>query len=263
MPWFLWPVKTQSLLSEHHGQVLQGAINGMNIALNAFFTWTQVYQRSVWCWLCNNVFQRHLCTVRLGQNKDIKTALRPKEGQGSCWTMATMWPLHFDIRALFLFFFVLLLIPDYLRYKNPSNFPPGPLSLPFVGSFFRVDKTHQHNYFLKVKPQAPPAGRNVTIIFSCLFWGFFRFCFITVYSSVFPQLADVHGNLFRIRLGGEKVVFASGYKMVKEAIVTQADNFVDRPFNAFGHGIYMGQNGVQNSQCFVDSVIWPDLLNWN
>lgn len=127
-----------------------------------------------------------------------------------------------------------------------------------------MDKTHPHNYFLKVNRQAPPAGRNMTIVFSPVcFGGFLRFCFITVYSSVFLQLADVHGNLFSIRLGGEKIVFASGYKMVKEAIVTQADNFVDRPFNAFGHRIYMGQNGVQNSQYFVDSVIWPDLLNWN
>lgn len=71
------------------------------------------------------------------------------------------------------------------------------------------------------------------------------------------------GTSLAFALVGKKIVFASGYKMVKEAIVTQADNFVDRPFNAFGHRIYMGQNGVQNSQYFVDGVIWPDLLNWN
>lgn len=43
-------------------------------------------------------------------------------------------------------------------------------------------------------------------------------------------------------------MLASGYKMVKEAIVTQADNFVDRPFNAFGNRIYMGQKGMIKSQ---------------
>ena len=60
--------------------------------------------------------------------------------------------------------------------------------------------------------------------------------------------------MFSFRLGGEKLVFASGYKMVKEAIVTQADNFVDRPFNAFGSRIYMGQKGLQMH--FIDSVIY-------
>lgn len=89
-----------------------------------------------------------------------------------------MWPLHFllnfDIRALFLFFFVLLLIADYLRYKNPPNFPPGPLSFPFVGSFFRVDKTHPHNYYNKVNRQAPYADHNIKIAFSPVcFWVFF------------------------------------------------------------------------------------------
>uniref|UniRef100_A0A3B5K4K3 Cytochrome P450, family 2, subfamily N, polypeptide 13 n=1 Tax=Takifugu rubripes TaxID=31033 RepID=A0A3B5K4K3_TAKRU len=111
--------------------------------------------------------------------------------------------LDFDIRALLLFISVLLLIGDYFRYKNPPNFPPGPMSLPFVGSFFSVDSKHPHNYFI--------------------------------------QMAELYGKLFSIRLGSGKIVFACGYKMVKEAIVTQADNFVDRPFNAFGDRIYMGQ----------------------
>lgn len=61
-------------------------------------------------------------------------------------------------------------------------------------------------------------------------------------------MAELYGKLFSIRLGSDKIVFASGYKMVKEAIVTQADNFVDRPFNAFSDRIYMGQKGLQTSQ---------------
>ncbi|TNN29793.1 Cytochrome P450 2J1 [Liparis tanakae] len=63
-----------------------------------------------------------------------------------------------------------------------------------------------------------------------------------------PQLADVYGNVFSMRLGGEKVVFASGYKMVKEAIVTQADNFVDRPNSEIGNRVYLGDtNGLFTS----------------
>ncbi|XP_068449008.1 cytochrome P450 2J2-like [Clinocottus analis] len=58
-----------------------------------------------------------------------------------------------------------------------------------------------------------------------------------------PQLADVYGKVFSVRLGGEKMVFVSGYKMVKEAIVTQADNFVDRPNSAIANRIYLGDTG--------------------
>uniref|UniRef100_A0A672IPH9 Cytochrome P450, family 2, subfamily N, polypeptide 13 n=1 Tax=Salarias fasciatus TaxID=181472 RepID=A0A672IPH9_SALFA len=41
-----------------------------------------------------------------------------------------------------------------------------------------------------------------------------------------------YGNVFSVRLGNQKMVFVCGYKMVKEAIVSQADNFVDRPYSA-------------------------------
>ncbi|XP_029284729.1 cytochrome P450 2J2-like isoform X2 [Cottoperca gobio] len=39
------------------------------------------------------------------------------------------------------------------------------------------------------------------------------------------------------------MVFVSGYKMVKEAIVTQADNFVDRPHSAVSNRFYSGDSG--------------------
>lgn len=58
-----------------------------------------------------------------------------------------------------------------------------------------------------------------------------------------PQLADVYGNVFCIRLGRHKTVFVSGWKMVKEAIVTQADNFVDRPYSPMVTRIYSGNSG--------------------
>lgn len=87
-------------------------------------------------------------------------------------------------------------------------------------------------------------------------------CISSLFIHLFPQLAEVYGKLFSIRLGNEKIVFVSGYKMVKEAIVTQANNFVDRPFNAFGDRIYMGQRGVQIMPNF--SVLnLANLLNCN
>ncbi|KAJ8277545.1 hypothetical protein GJAV_G00076440 [Gymnothorax javanicus] len=41
------------------------------------------------------------------------------------------------------------------------------------------------------------------------------------------KLSEEFGDVFSLRKGGEKIVFVSGYKMVKEA--TQRENIADRP----------------------------------
>ncbi|XP_075895315.1 cytochrome P450 2J6-like [Nelusetta ayraudi] len=102
--------------------------------------------------------------------------------------------LSFDLKAVLLFTFVLLLVADFLKHRKPTNFPPGPLALPFVGNTFSVDRKHSHNYFTK--------------------------------------LAQHYGEVFSVRLGHDTMVFVCGYKMVKETIVMQAENFVDRPYSA-------------------------------
>ena len=66
-----------------------------------------------------------------------------------------------------------------------------------------------------------------------------------------PQLADVYGNVFCIRLGRHKTVFVSGWRMVKEALVTQADNFVDRPYSPMVTRIYSGNSGKSQKQISV------------
>uniref|UniRef100_A0A3B3Z0Z6 Cytochrome P450, family 2, subfamily N, polypeptide 13 n=1 Tax=Poecilia mexicana TaxID=48701 RepID=A0A3B3Z0Z6_9TELE len=113
--------------------------------------------------------------------------------------------LSLDVKGILLFMFSFLLIADFIRNRTPANFPPGPKALPFVGNILSLDTKYPHVYFSK--------------------------------------LADIYGNVFSFRLGRQPVVIVSGHKMVKEAIVTQAENFVDRPFNAISDRFYTEPSG--------------------
>ncbi|XP_054646489.1 cytochrome P450 2J6-like [Dunckerocampus dactyliophorus] len=110
--------------------------------------------------------------------------------------------LGFDLRCLLMFILIFLLVAECLKNRNPPNYPPGPLALPFVGNLFRLDI-------------------NIT------------------------ELADVHGNVFHIHYGRQKMVFVCSYKMVKEAFLTQAENFVDRAPSVVYTRFFSGQtNGL-------------------
>uniref|UniRef100_A0A3Q2NMQ9 Cytochrome P450, family 2, subfamily N, polypeptide 13 n=1 Tax=Fundulus heteroclitus TaxID=8078 RepID=A0A3Q2NMQ9_FUNHE len=130
-----------------------------------------------------------------------------------------MWLYNFllvlDLKAILLFIFSFLLIADFLRNRKPANFPPGPKALPFVGNMLNLDSQHPHIFFSK--------------------------------------LADIYGNVFSFRLGKESMVVVSGHKLVKEAIVTQGENFVDRPPNAIAERFYTEPSG---GLFFNNGEIW-------
>uniref|UniRef100_A0A3B4WYR2 Cytochrome P450, family 2, subfamily N, polypeptide 13 n=1 Tax=Seriola lalandi dorsalis TaxID=1841481 RepID=A0A3B4WYR2_SERLL len=128
--------------------------------------------------------------------------------------------LHFlflwlDLRGILLFIFTVLLVVYFLIKKDPPNFPPGPLALPLLGNVFSIEPKQPHIYLTK--------------------------------------LADVYGNVFCIRLGRHKTVFVSGWRMVKEALVTQAENFVDRPDSPMVNRIYSGNSA---GLFFSNGKVW-------
>ncbi|NXI74151.1 CP2J2 protein, partial [Anseranas semipalmata] len=96
-----------------------------------------------------------------------------------------------SFQVLLIFLFVFLLVADYMKRRKPKDFPPSPFSFPFLG----------HVQFLNASN--PPA--------------------------VMQKLTDKYGDIFSLQMGSQDFVIINGLQMVKEALVTQGDNFLDRP----------------------------------
>ncbi|CAM5098984.1 unnamed protein product [Eretmochelys imbricata] len=71
------------------------------------------------------------------------------------------------------------------------NFPPGPRPFPVLGNVHQLNLKRPYRTLL--------------------------------------ELSEKYGPVFSIQMGPKKMVVLSGYKMVKEALVNQADAFVERP----------------------------------
>jgi len=67
-------------------------------------------------------------------------------------------------------------------------------------------------------------------------------------------LADVYGKVFSLRVGSDKMIIVSGYKMVKEALITQFDSFVDRPNVPLFHKIYKGLGKYADYNAKINGV---------
>ncbi|XP_069584333.1 cytochrome P450 2K6-like [Ranitomeya imitator] len=90
----------------------------------------------------------------------------------------------------------------------PPNYPPGPKPWPIIGNIPELD-VH--------KP----------------------------YSS-FQELAKTYGPVYSIKIGVQKMIVLCGYDVVKEALITQAEVFSDRPYMPVFYDITRG-NGVTYS----------------
>ncbi|XP_015269534.1 PREDICTED: cytochrome P450 2K1-like [Gekko japonicus] len=97
------------------------------------------------------------------------------------------------ISVLFLFALTLAFVwkrSDFWK-SSGKNFPPGPRPLPLIGNLHLMDLERPYKTMMKLSKQ--------------------------------------YGPVFSIQMGVQKMVVLSGYKTVKEALVNQADAFMDRP----------------------------------
>ncbi|XP_010188917.1 PREDICTED: cytochrome P450 2J2-like, partial [Mesitornis unicolor] len=96
-----------------------------------------------------------------------------------------------SFQMLLIFLVVFLLIADYMKKRKPKNFPPSPISLPLLG----------HAYLLIFRnPQ-----------------------------TVTEKLPERYGDIFSMHVGSIWCVFVNGLQMVKEVLVNQGENFLERP----------------------------------
>uniref|UniRef100_A0A8C3U169 CP2J2 protein n=1 Tax=Catharus ustulatus TaxID=91951 RepID=A0A8C3U169_CATUS len=101
--------------------------------------------------------------------------------------------LHFlwdsiTLQTFLISLFVFLLVADYMKNRNPRNFPPTPFRLPFLGHIYLMDfKDPEHPLQIKT---------------------------LSIY--VLSQLSKRYGDIFGIHMGSMKFVMVNGMRLVRE-----------------------------------------------
>ncbi|KAF4021738.1 hypothetical protein G4228_013914 [Cervus hanglu yarkandensis] len=100
---------------------------------------------------------------------------------------------------------VFLLLADLLKRRRPKNYPPGPPRLPFVGNFFQLDFEKGH--------------------------------------LSLQRFVKKYGNLFSLEFGDLPSVVITGLPLIKEVLVHQDQNFVNRPITPIRERVFK-ENGL-------------------
>ncbi|XP_073399245.1 cytochrome P450 2K1-like [Dendrobates tinctorius] len=108
-----------------------------------------------------------------------------------------------DVLVYFSVFIVLFIFWINGIKKSTAKMPPGPMPLPVIGNLHLVDLERPHESLM--------------------------------------QLSEKYGEIFTLHFGHKKKVILAGYEIIKEALVTQADDFGERAiapiFEVFSHGL--------------------------
>ncbi|XP_069718030.1 cytochrome P450 2J2-like isoform X2 [Phaenicophaeus curvirostris] len=96
-----------------------------------------------------------------------------------------------SFQMLLVFLVVFLLVADYMKRRKPKNYPPGPFALPFVGHLYLMDYSNP--------------------------------------LKMVQKLVEKYGDIVSTEVGSTSFVFVSGMRMIKEVLVNQGENFIDRP----------------------------------
>ncbi|XP_062994255.1 cytochrome P450 2J2-like [Elgaria multicarinata webbii] len=119
------------------------------------------------------------------------------------------------LQVVLVFLATFLLIANYIKWRRPRDFPPGPVPLPFLGNLLDIDPKKPH--------------------------------------LAMQKLREKYGNVFSLQLGNQRLVIVNGLHLMKEALVHQGENFVDRPrfplmLEIFGEFGLINSNGLSWKQ---------------
>ncbi|XP_059583879.1 cytochrome P450 2J2-like [Alligator mississippiensis] len=110
-------------------------------------------------------------------------------------SLTVLWE-NVSFRTVAVFIGAFLLIADCMKRRRAVNFPPGPLPLPFLGHILHLDFKQPH---------------------------------ISI-----QKYAEKYGDVFSLQAGSEHFVIVNGLQLVKEILVYQGENCMDRaPIRSF------------------------------
>ncbi|CAJ0928396.1 unnamed protein product [Ranitomeya imitator] len=120
-----------------------------------------------------------------------------------------------DVLVYFSIFIALLIYWINGIKKSTAKMPPGPMPLPVIGNLNLLDLNRPHESLM--------------------------------------QLSEKYGEVFTLHFGPKKMVILAGYKIIKEALVTRAEDFGERATSPIfdivskGHGIILSNGETWKS----------------